>query len=166
MYEHYQGFLRGIAFRNGIPRSEIDDMIQETFIAYFEYYPVCWNEAQKKAALSRILKNKVVDYHRKDQDVFLVSLDTEEGLAETESYIYKMNDRQMAEAAEIELSRDLVTCISGMKLEWKEAVFRYGIFGEPSEEICEDLGLTGTAFRSRLYRARKFIKNYFAKDSG
>ena len=40
MYETYQESLRIIAMHYKIPRDDVDDIVQETFISYYEHYPV------------------------------------------------------------------------------------------------------------------------------
>ena len=55
MYEEYQGPLRRVTKNNGIPDGYVDDIVQETFVAYFNHYPLDWTDAQKKAMLMTIL---------------------------------------------------------------------------------------------------------------
>ena len=58
MYKDFEPILRTIAKNQGVFVDDIDDMIQETYLAYYLKYPLDWNEKQKKAMLVRILKNK------------------------------------------------------------------------------------------------------------
>ena len=79
LYEGYQGALRFVAHKSGIPYEEIDDIIQDTFYAYFRAYEDKfseWNDAQRKSVLMRILKNRCTDYFRYKGRYQSVSIDT------------------------------------------------------------------------------------------
>lgn len=77
MYEEYQGTLRRATKNYGVPDGYVDDIVQETFVAYFSHYSLEWTDAQKKAMLMTILKNKCTDYFRRNKHYDCVSMDTE-----------------------------------------------------------------------------------------
>lgn len=58
IYEEYQGTLRRIARALNVPNMELEDVVQETFIAYFRKYSLTWSPTRKKAMLVKILKGK------------------------------------------------------------------------------------------------------------
>lgn len=66
IYEEYQGTLRRIARTLNVPNMEVEDVVQETFIAYFEKYSLNWTPVRKKAMLVKILKRKAIDCLRKN----------------------------------------------------------------------------------------------------
>ncbi len=52
LYEGYQGALRFVARKSGIPYEEIDDIIQDTFYSFIRAYGDRlseWNDAQRKS---------------------------------------------------------------------------------------------------------------------
>ena len=49
IHEHYYPLLRLMAMKKGIPYDEVEDIIQETSIAYYEHYPLNWSENQIRA---------------------------------------------------------------------------------------------------------------------
>ena len=42
IYEEYQGTLSRIARALNVPNMELEDVVQETFIAYFRKYSLTW----------------------------------------------------------------------------------------------------------------------------
>lgn len=77
IYEEYQGTLRRIARALNVPNMELEDVVQETFIAYFRKYSLTWSPTRKKAMLVKILKGKAIDCLRKNGRYEKVSLDEE-----------------------------------------------------------------------------------------
>ena len=75
IYGEYQGLLRRIAKTLNVPDMELDDVVQETFIAYFENYSLSWSDTRKKGMLIKILKRKSIDCLRKNGHYEKVSLD-------------------------------------------------------------------------------------------
>ena len=68
LYEEYQGIFRFMAFKNGLPECEVDDIIQDTFFSFMRYYgkkALKWNESQIKGALMKIFENRCIDYFRR-----------------------------------------------------------------------------------------------------
>ena len=66
MYLAYQNVLRRIAYKYDIPPDYIDDVVQDTFVAYADYkYDLELPEYRKKILLIRILFSRCMDYHRK-----------------------------------------------------------------------------------------------------
>lgn len=67
LYETYQKALRLAALSKKVPECEVNDIVQDTFMAFMDKYeakfPV-WNIAQQKAMLMRILENRCNDYFR------------------------------------------------------------------------------------------------------
>ena len=80
IYEEYQGTLRRIARALNVPNMELEDVVQETFIAYFRKYSLTWSPTLKKAMLVKILKGKAIDCLRKNGHYEKVSLDEENSI--------------------------------------------------------------------------------------
>ena len=72
IYTKYVQLLRIIARKRNIPEADIEDLVQETFTAYYSHYPLDWSECQIKAVLTKIMRNRCVDYFRK-QDKWLLT---------------------------------------------------------------------------------------------
>lgn len=159
IYEKYQAPLRTIAKRCGIAYDDIDDMIQETFAAYYQTY-VMNDEAvsSEKAMLVKILKRKCVDLYRKSYHYVRTELKSEEGKIPME-ILYKCIEKDVSDTIiERERYREIRRTIDEMKPEWRDVIYCCCIFGYSSAETSALLGITGTACRSRLMRARIYLR--------
>ena len=158
IYGEYQGLLRRIAKTLNVPDMDLDDVVQETFIAYFENYSLSWTDTRKKGMLIKILKRKSIDCLRKNGHYEKVSLDEEDAVNEvamlTRYVVTDPLDVILGEEALLKITRE----ISGMREEWKEMAVLYFLEQLTIPEICEILKIPGTVCRSRIYRTRVCLK--------
>lgn len=162
IYETYKIPLRVIARRCGIPYDETDDIIQETLVAYYQTYLRKKNAGEEigseKAMLVRILKNKCVDFYRKTSHYETISLEDKEGKIPTE-VLTRCIAKDCAETAIEHLRHEEVRkVIEYMKPEWRDVVYCCCVLGYSSEEAGKLLEISGTACRSRLMRAKLYLK--------
>ncbi|WP_077612976.1 RNA polymerase sigma factor [Clostridium sp. Marseille-P2415] len=158
IYGEYQGLLRRIAKTLNVPDMELDDVVQETFIAYFENYSLSWTETRKKSMLIKILKRKSIDCLRKNGHYEKVSLDEEDAVNEVAMLarfvVTDPLDVILGEEALLRITKE----ISNMREEWKEMAVLYFLEQLTIPEICEMLEIPGTVCRSRIYRTRVCLK--------
>lgn len=158
IYEEYQGILRRIAKSLNVPDMELDDVVQETFIAYFGRYSLTWSPKRKKAMLVKILKSKAIDCLRKNGHYEKVSIDEENSVRCIEMLSrYVVNDPVDIIISEEAVER-ITTEIANMRQEWKEIAVLYFLEQRTIPEICELLNIPGTVCRSRIYRTRLCLK--------
>lgn len=158
IYGEYQGLLRRIAKTLNVPDMELDDVVQETFIAYFENYSLSWTDTRKKGMLIKILKRKSIDCLRKNGHYEKVSLDEGDAVNEvamlTRYVVTDPLDVILGEEALLKITGE----ISSMREEWKEMAILYFLEQLTIPEICEILKIPGTVCRSRIYRTRVCLK--------
>ncbi len=158
IYGEYQGLLRRIAKTLNVPDMELDDVVQETFIAYFENYSLSWSDIRKKGMLIKILKRKSIDCLRRNGHYEKVSLDEENAVNEvamlTKFVVTDPLDVILGEEALLRITKE----ISNMRDEWKEMAVLYFLEQLTISEICERLEIPGTVCRSRIYRTRICLK--------
>lgn len=158
IYGEYQGLLRRIAKTFHVPDMELDDVVQETFISYFENYSLSWTDTRKKSMLVKILKRKAIDCLRKNGHYEKISLDEENAVNEvamlTSFVVTDPLDVILGEEALLKITKE----ISGMREEWKEIAVLYFLEQLTIPEICERLQIPGTVCRSRIYRTRTCLK--------
>lgn len=160
MYEEYQGPLRRVARKAGVPCDDVEDVIQETFISYFRHYALTWSAAHKKAMLMKILKNKCADYFRKARRHDFISMDTEE-FDETEILSEFVMKDSLQYVVRDETCKEVCGDIETMKPVWKDIAI-LGLVEERSiPEICEILELESSVCRMRLSRIRKYLRSCF-----
>lgn len=158
IYAEYQGLLRRIAKTLNVPDLELDDVVQETFISYFENYSLSWSDTRKKGMLIKILKRKSIDCLRKNGHYEKVSLDEEDAVNEvamlTRYVVTDPLDVILGEESLLKITKE----ISNMREEWKEMAVLYFLEQLTIPEICEILKIPGTVCRSRIYRTRVCLK--------
>ena len=61
IYNQYQKPLRVLVRSYGVPSKDVEDIVQETIISYYQHYPLDWPPKLMKTLLGIILRNKSVD---------------------------------------------------------------------------------------------------------
>lgn len=161
MYDEYRVMLRIKARHYGIPYDEVDDIVQEIFISYFGSDDM--DEGKREPTLRTILKNKCIDYHRKIH-YEKVSMDSEEGRIIIDRLMSGPHTNIIDDIGKRELCIKVRECISEMRDDWREVIYYCSILQYNSEEAGKILGLSGTACRSRLLRAREYIRKKLGKE--
>lgn len=158
IYGEYQGLLRRIAKTLNVPDMEIDDVVQETFIAYFENYSLSWSDRRKKSMLIKILKRKSIDCLRKNGHYQKVSLNHEDAVNE----VTMLTKYVVTDPLDVILGEEALSAITkeiyNMRKEWKEMAVLYFLEQLTIPEICAKLKIPGTVCRSRIYRTRVCLK--------
>lgn len=158
MYENYQAVLGYVAKKSGMPNDDIEDVIQETYISYYQKYRLDWPENQKKALLIKIVKHKCIDYYRRNSHYESVSMDDTMNFDESELITKYMMGDSLDTIVRDETYQEVRNCILGMKKDWRNVSILYFVEERPIKEICEILDLTPTVCRSRISRARKYLR--------
>ena len=164
IYMHYMPLMRIIAKKNKIPEAEIDDLVQETFVAYYSHYPLDWTDPQIKAALAKIMRNRCIDYFRKRDNWLLTYYDPvsiQERLFSEEGRFGRDNLSVYLEHQECE---EVLNALGCMKKDWAQVFLLYVIEGRPMTEVSEKLGLSVNACRARLSRGRKYLRKYLCPE--
>lgn len=167
MYEQYLVPLKKYAAKIGVPFDDIEDIVQETFIEYYERYGLDWPAKTKTALLIRILRSKWIDGDRKKRRYQLLRIDDPED--EKEILRELMESNAMLELLEQdiidrEFYQELWDFIKQMKKIWRDIVVLRIIEGRSTEETSAILEIPGTVCRSRLARARKELRRRFKKS--
>lgn len=162
VYDDYRGMLATIARRHGIPYDDISEVLQETFLAFTSKYPEGQEEGQGPVLVT-ILKRKCVDYYR-NKHYDTVSIESEEGTSRLDVLVTKFNEDMADRIGKKEFFQKVRDCISKMRKDWQDVILYCCIYGFTSDEAGEVLGISGTACRSRLLRAREHLKKELGKE--
>ena len=164
IYTAYMPWLRVIAGNKKIPLDEVDDLIQDTFTAYYSHYPLDWPSYRIKATLTKIMKNRCVDYYRK-QGRNPVTYYDPLVMQETDLFGSKTYGRDsLSICLEQQEYQEVMNIILGMKEDWVSVVLLYLVEGRPMSEVGRILGVSAEACRARLCRARKYLKKRYNPD--
>ena len=161
MYEEYLVPLKKYAAKLGIKFNDIEDLVHETFLEYFDRYPLDWPAKLKTSMLIRILHSRWLDMNRKMRRCEIVSFDEPAGKFSITRDLLENNgalnilDREVLDK---EMYRSVWNIIKEMKRDWRDVIILRIIEGLTTEETCDLLGISGTVCRSRLSRARKDLR--------
>ncbi len=160
IYKRYMPLMRMLAKNGGVPYDEIDDIVQETFAAYYSHYPLTWPDYKVKAMLIRIMKNRCVDYLRKRDCLKIICFDPV--LMQDDSFasgnLYGRDNLSIL-MSKLEY-QDVLEAMKVMREDWAQVIQLYVIEGRPMDEVSRILGISEMACRQRLCRGRKQLKNY------
>ena len=166
IHEHYYPLLRLMAMKKGIPYDEVEDIIQETFIAYYEHYPLDWSENQIRAVLARILRNRCVDYWRAVMAHRVIPMDPEL-MQETNLGVSAFAGK---DTLKIVIERELYNTVMGalktMKSDWQIVFLLYIVEGRSMHEVSNVLGVSEALCRMRLMRGRNYLREITGIDLG
>lgn len=159
IYEHYKPMLQMLAKRYGVHPDDTEDIVQDTFIAYYSHYPVTWEAYKIRAMLSRILKHRSIDYLRRRDTHPSISWDPMKMQEEGEFVNSLTGKDTLTILLEHEEYKEVMEILDTMKDDWAQVIYLHVIEGRPIEDVCKILGITDAACRTRLTRGRKYMRD-------
>ncbi len=145
--EAYTPLLYRLAYSYCLNRSDAEDVVQEVFLNYLQHEPRCDGPEQLRAWLTTATANKCKNllssgWRRKTQPLEDVhaSPDHRDEVLEVRSAMEELPPKL------------------------RGVVHLFYFEGMPTRQIAEALHLTETAVRSRLYQARKQLKQILGGD--
>ncbi len=163
IYRKYMPILRVLAKKGGIPYDEIDDVVQDTFAAFYSHYPLTWPNYKIKAMLVRIMKNRCVDYLRRRERIHIISYDPvmmQEDMFTTEELCESDNLSILMDKLEYQ---DVMNALKELRSDWSAVIELYVIEGRPMDEVSRILKISEAACRQRLCRGRKQLKQILSQ---
>lgn len=154
----YTQMYMKLAYAIGVPFDDVEDIVMEAFWSFYraDYGGKLENKKVVKAMLARIVENKCIDYFRKEKRSIRPNED--EDLSELE-IIADFSAHDLLQAV---ISREscgqIYEILDGLRESWKDVTIMYFIQGLTTEEICERLEITNDMCRSRISRARKYLR--------
>lgn len=164
IYMRYMPMLRVLAKRYGVPYDETEDIVQDTFLAYYSHYPMTWEVYKIKAMLCRILKNRCVDYLRRRDTHPTTCWDPVKMQTEGEWLKSLVSKDTLTILLEQQEYQAVFDALMSMKEEWAQVFTLYVIQGRPIEEVSRILGTTDAACRTRLTRGRKYLRDKLKRN--
>lgn len=145
----YSDLLYKICFLILKDDSDVQDVLQETFIKYMTKSPDFESEDHKKAWLIKVSQNKCKEFLRFHKKHAAVPLEEVE-----ESF-------SVTDGMDTDTS-NILSLIWNLKYKLKSVVILYYIEGYKVNEVARILGISESAVKKRLERARKELR--IAKD--
>lgn len=139
LYELYAPLVHGILLAR-VPRTEVDDLVQDIFLHAFNKLHTLRDEASFGPWIAMIARNRAVDYHRRSRTTVEITDDL------------CGSEKQQSKAAEIlELIRSLPEA-------YRETLVLRLVEGMTGPEIATRTGLTAASVRVNLHRGMKLLR--------
>ena len=153
LVERYQDRVFGLALRFTGDRGEAEEIAQEVFLKAFRGLSSFRGDSQISTWIHRITGNQCIDWQRKKKRKRATSAPLEEGLEipdERES-----PERAFAQSEE---ARVVSAAVASLPARYRDVVSLYYEDGRTYEQIGERLHVPVKTVETRLYRARKLLR--------
>ena len=164
IYNEYQWALRRIAATFQIPSADIDDIIQETFLSFFQHYHLWQSTEHTKELLVKILKRKSIDCLRMHSRRDGISLDNIGNEENAKLLVALSASRPLDLLIRKEYINRIAEEITKLNPEWKQIIIWYFLEQRSISEICNMLDITAAVCYARIYRIRNYLKKVLHYD--
>lgn len=174
LVRRYEKKIYNLAYRIMGNREDAKDVLQETFLQVFRKISSFEGKADFSTWLYRIAVNACLMRKRKGKNVKIDSLDvpilTEEEDEIKREVSYDWSDNPLATLENTELKRTLHTAIDSLPVDYRTIFILRDIDGLSNEEAARIAKISIPAVKSRLHRARLFLRDklsgYFKEHGG
>ncbi|MCI9569507.1 MAG: sigma-70 family RNA polymerase sigma factor [Lachnospiraceae bacterium] len=161
LIERYSKMHMKQAYNNGVPYDDVEDIVLGAYWSFYQSrYFGNLSEEETKVMMAHIVRNKCRDYYRKNCHIETVGID--ECRDELELVSHASVQDPLNKMIQNEEYCYICQCIEEMKEIWREPALLYFIEGYTPREIHKILGISETVCRSRLSRARKYLREKLA----
>lgn len=162
--EHYLLLKKTIRF-SGMPESDYDDLIQDTFSTFFKSLPQFENRSKIKTFLYGIFYNKLREARRKNkhtpipkEEIFISSSDDDYFNYRGHWLSQVQVDDPQAWEEYSELSRVVEDCLEELPFIHKQVLLLEISSNMNQKEICHSLDINDTNYRQCLSRGKKSLR--------
>ena len=155
---HAASIIKSVVARTN-DRELADEICQNVFLAYYKHMDHVQTEFIK-AWLYEMMEHQLIDYWRKASTNHEKLIDEDaEGVLDPED---RMNiEKQYSDRRFI---YEIMEKLKERNRNWYDVIECICIRQMTQEEACRYMGISSADLRSRLYRARKFLKEEFEKE--
>jgi RNA polymerase sigma-70 factor (ECF subfamily) len=174
----YGDYLYSLALLKVNNKEVAEDLIQETFLSAYKSRDSFKNNSSEKTWLTAILKNKIIDYYRKNdvlKNVDSYISDTETGFSE---HFFNSSDghwrasalpeawQEFADARinQNEFNQIVQYCIGKMPSKLVPVFIAKFLEDEDSDKICKDFNISSSNYWVIIHRAKVLIRSCLEKN--
>lgn len=176
----FADFLYSFAITRVNSREDAEDIVQDTFLAAFKNAGKFEERSSVKTWLTRILKNKIIDYYRKKSHS---SQSYEDYLDETEAsfensffnqdnygrWKQDINKNYLSESADDyllskEFYKIMDICLQKLPSKLKPVFVAKYMLDEDAEKICKEFNITSSNYWVLLFRAKTLLRSCLEKN--
>lgn len=147
LYELYAPLVHGVLLAR-LPRSEVEDMVQEIFLHALRKLHTLRDAAAFGPWIAMIARNRAMDFHRRSRETVEVTEDL------------RSSDSSGAQAEEI------LAIIRTLPDAYRETLVLRLVEGMTGPEIATRTGLTAASVRVNLHRGMKLLRTKLGFEEG
>lgn len=166
--------LYNFAFRLTLDEDDANDLVQETYLKAYRFFEYFEQGTNAKAWLFRILKNSFInDFRKKSKQPAKVDYSEVESYYNTEgndgdAEIASTSDMRSQSVQEL-IGDEVASALNSLPVDFRTVIILCDLEGFTYEEMAKILDIPIGTVRSRLHRARNFLKEKlegYAKTMG
>ena len=158
LVKNYEQTVYNFSFKICRDRDKAENIMQETFYSLIKHINQFDNKSKLSTWLYRIVANHCLMQARREKYRQFVSIDNDESLFE-EKYAVDYSRLPTKYTENEELKKILDDAISKLSPEYRMIFLLRDVEGLSTEETAEASELSISAVKSRLHRARAFLRN-------
>lgn len=158
--DKYKGIVFSIAFKYTNDYNESQDLAQEIFLKIYKNIKSFKGECKFSTWITKISINACLDYKRKNKvkkiNLYNDYIDNNDNIQETPEEVIIMSEKQ-------KIIHKLIYELPDI---YKNVIIMYHFNEMPYKEICKTLKIPQKTVETRLYRARKILKEKLKNTYG
>ncbi len=158
LIKSYEKTVYNFSFKICRDKEKAENIMQETFLSMVKSLHQFDGKSKLSTWLYRIVANHCLMQARKNKNRNYVSIDDEDGLFD-DSHIADWKEIPSKSVENIELKNILDTAITKLSPEYRMVFLMRDVEGLSTEETAKATELSVPAVKSRLHRARAFLRN-------
>ncbi|MBA9078830.1 RNA polymerase sigma-70 factor (ECF subfamily) [Rufibacter quisquiliarum] len=161
--------LYNFAFRLTLDEDDANDLVQETYLKAYRFFDYFEPGTNAKAWLFRILKNSFInDFRKKSKQPAKVDYSEVEGYYNSEDVDAEGEGSSGTTDLRMESVQDLIGdevagALNSLPVDFRTVIILCDLEGFTYEEMAKILDIPIGTVRSRLHRARHFLKEKLEK---
>ncbi|HEX8424841.1 sigma-70 family RNA polymerase sigma factor [Hymenobacter sp.] len=161
--------LYNFAFRLTLDEDDANDLVQETYLKAYRFFEYFEQGTNAKAWLFRILKNSFInDFRKKSKQPAKVDYSEIEGYYNSEDVESDSDAGGTSSDMRQQAVRDLIgdevaSALNSLPVDFRTVIILCDLEGFTYEEMAKVLDIPIGTVRSRLHRARNFLKDKLDK---
>jgi RNA polymerase sigma-70 factor (ECF subfamily) len=160
--------LYNFAFRLTLDEDDANDLVQETYLKAYRFFDYFEPGTNAKAWLFRILKNSFInDFRKKSKQPAKVDYNEVESYYNTddvegEGEMAATSDMRSQAVQEL-IGDEVASALNSLPVDFRTVIILCDLEGFTYEEMAKILDIPIGTVRSRLHRARNFLKEKLEK---
>lgn len=155
LVDNHRTFLAFLERRVG-SRAIAEDVLQEAFVRGMDKLDMLQDRESAVAWFYRLLRNAVVDYHRRQAAKSRM----------VQAFAEELTAAEPDEQLEAVVCRCVAELAATLKPEYADAIQRIEVEGMPVKSYAELVGISGNNAAVRVFRAREALRKQVARSCG